>query len=292
FFTADGSRLLIFAAPMQCRALDLRTQKLTALIQSNSGDGMGSMSASADGRFIAAFTARASGSVDDGLVVGLWDGKTGTRLRDLWMPGDRDGELGFPRDGRRVATALWGSRRAEGSGGGAVVPAWSWGVWDTAPGKFVRPPWDTRTDAACLALSPDGRSVATGSGDGAIVVWEVATGIERARFTGHPAGVRCVAFSPCGRYLASAGLRAPVLIWDLWAVPSGPAPAPAELWSMLGRHRTAMVAMQRLAAVPDTAIALFREHLHAVTPVSEERLRQLLADLDQPRYAARAAALA
>ncbi len=48
--------------------------------------------------------------------------------------------------------------------------------------------------------------------------------------------------------------------------------------------------MRRLVAVAETALTLFRERILPVTPIPKERVQQLLADLDSPRYAVRNAA--
>ena len=64
-----------------------------------------------------------------------------------------------------------------------------------------------------LAISPDGRTVATGHYDGSVRLWEVATGKERRCFVGHQDRVRALAFSPDGKRLASASIDTSVLVW-------------------------------------------------------------------------------
>src|SRR5439155_10826333 len=67
-----------------------------------------------------------------------------------------------------------------------------------------------------VAISPDGKTVASGGKDGMVRLWEVSTRKKRAEYgkTGH-GWVNCVAFSCGGRYLATGTTLATVQVWDL-----------------------------------------------------------------------------
>lgn len=66
-----------------------------------------------------------------------------------------------------------------------------------------------------LALSPDGKLLATGNIDGQIHLWQVADGKNLLTFKGHEGVVWTVAFSPDGQTLASCGLDKLVKLWDI-----------------------------------------------------------------------------
>jgi WD40 repeat protein len=66
-----------------------------------------------------------------------------------------------------------------------------------------------------IAVSPDGRRIASGSQDNTIKVWDAATGAELMTLRGHSARVVTAAFSPDGQRIASAAYDGTIKIWDV-----------------------------------------------------------------------------
>jgi WD40 repeat protein len=65
-----------------------------------------------------------------------------------------------------------------------------------------------------VAFSPDGKTIAGGSADKTIWLWDSASGEIRHSLKEHAAGVRTIAFSPDGKTIASGGDDRELLLWD------------------------------------------------------------------------------
>ena len=67
----------------------------------------------------------------------------------------------------------------------------------------------------CVAVSPDGQTVATGCTDGTITLWRVSDGTWLLSLPGHTQSVQSVAFSPDSHTLASGSADQTVKLWDV-----------------------------------------------------------------------------
>jgi len=65
------------------------------------------------------------------------------------------------------------------------------------------------------AFSPDGRTLATGDGQGNVVVWDVSAGRAIETLEGHNGAITFVAFGPDGRTLYTTSADSTARIWDV-----------------------------------------------------------------------------
>jgi WD40 repeat protein/Flp pilus assembly protein TadD len=141
-------------------------------------------------------------------TVKLWHVATGQELLTLKGFGTEVYHLAFAADGRTLATT------------GSAHPTEGVSLWRAAPaagpssGTQAAPPLSTDM-VYCVAVAPDGRTLATGTGAGLIRLEDTATKKKRLALHGHAGRVRTLAFTPDGRTLASGGADTTIRLWDV-----------------------------------------------------------------------------
>ncbi len=88
-------------------------------------------------------------------------------------------------------------------------------LWDLATGRGTAT-HRTRLGIFAIAYAPDGKRLALGTFDGALVVCD-ADGRERTALPGHAQSINAVAFSPDGKRIASASQDGTTKLWDVAA---------------------------------------------------------------------------
>jgi hypothetical protein len=212
-------------------------------------------------------------------AIRLWDRDTGKLVREFkrGTPPTYPIHLAFAADGRSLAL-MDGMLRIREIASGAdrlQIPP--------VPGSLF-----------VLAYSPDARFIASGQGNGQILVYSTVSGKQLAQWQSKHGHVHALAFSRDGSLLASGGANGTILIWKLPQNDSVPIVRKAEeadsLWQALGESDAAAAnrALAGLAAAPGQALLLFKERLSTIGKQLERtQFADLIADLDDDSFKVR-----
>ena len=88
-------------------------------------------------------------------------------------------------------------------------------IWDLRTGRLGRELAGHSGVVTSLAVSPDGRVLASGGADQVVKLWDMADGRELRRMEGHLGAAEKIAFSPDGRLLVSADGYYVLPLWDV-----------------------------------------------------------------------------
>ena len=235
-FSPDGTTIATAGALGTIRVWDAATRSLRHSLTHSRCQ---SVAFSPDGRLLA--------SAHEAGDVVLWDVLLGRQVGQLKGHRDLRCAVVFSPDGRSLATTsldrtvkLWGLATARQTaratlkrdltpvkavayspdgrtlavGDGPTDAPGTVALWDLTTRKLKAKFEDHERSIVAVEFSPDGMSLASGSCDGAIRIWDVASGKCRRELS-EPSGLTNLAFSPDGRLLATAGEGSIVTLWDV-----------------------------------------------------------------------------
>jgi RNA polymerase sigma factor (sigma-70 family) len=275
-FSADGTRLFSRGHDQTVGVWDVATGKRLHRFDFGSAMSGDQLAVSPDGRWVAA-----SHHAGEGMAVQVWDATTGREGPRFTLEKGQVGRLAFG-DGATLA-AVGGANWFDGD-----QPGWAV-LWDVASGAVRRTLTGPKGFWHSVAISPDGRSVATAGHDATIRIWEVATGQERRAFRGHQGAPYQLVFSPDGRHLASSSTDDPALVWDVCGTPAGgltEAERKTILADLAADAPTAFAAVRRLVGRPEEADRQLRA-LQLSPAVDRKKVNELIRALDADRFAVR-----
>ena len=255
--SADGARLATASADGLIRVWDAETFRPLLEARGHAA-AVRAVEVSPDGR-----TALSTGA--DG-TARVWDLATGRELRAFPVAGAAP--AAFTPDG--AAVRLPTCERAVVRDLVTGLEVLSSGERSEHEFPFAR--WALRATGLCVAVSPDGRTVAVGGLTGTIDLYEAATGRVRRHLVGP--GVACLdlSFTPDGGRLLTARADHAVLAWPVRLRDAPLSPGlkretnAARLWDRLADAdaEKSYSAMARLAADPAAAVAMARRKIRPV----------------------------
>jgi WD40 repeat protein len=173
-------------------------------------------------------------------------------------------------------------------------------VWEVATGGLIADLGQRSGSSCVLVFSANGWGLFTGcDGYGSLSAfplkaWDLIAGKSVQRFQAPLSTFLCLAVSPDGTKLAAGSYDAMVRTWDIAGLFQPPA-APPLSSAELQRHgerlseidaAAAYRAMYRLARCPEQSVPFLHARLRKLSPPMPQ-LRQLLADLDDEKFAVR-----
>jgi WD40 repeat protein len=88
-------------------------------------------------------------------------------------------------------------------------------VWDANTGQLIQTVAGHTGDVYCVAVSPNGRWIASAGIDTTIRLWDAETWKPLHKLRGHTGVICSLAFSPDGQQLVSGSRDRTVKVWDL-----------------------------------------------------------------------------
>ncbi|HKQ08474.1 MAG TPA: TIR domain-containing protein [Blastocatellia bacterium] len=200
-FTSDGKILAMGNSDGTVILWDVKAKREISRFDSQS-EGIESV------RFLENDNVLASSSITG--KIELWNIKTEQEVTtfnvaDIEVTEDENSSVVFSPDGRILASTVV-----------VIEHCGECGIdlWDIKSGKKKATLKGHTQNIYAMAFSPDGKTLASGSADQTIKIWDLNTGHELATLRAEE-WVRSITFSPDGKVLASGGMTGTVSLWDV-----------------------------------------------------------------------------
>ena len=190
----DGSQLLAgFSQGKQVGLWDVDTGQLLRSFSAGRANSLRRVAFSLDGKKVLAHFYDESAQ---DAVLRAWDKDTGQETHTLLLQNPGISALAFRADQQVVA----------------VLSPQHIRLWDVPTKKLLRTFSQT---AQQLALSPNGKLLATAHSQGKLQLWNAQTGKRLHVLVGHPSGTTALLFHPKQPYLLSSGKDGTLRLWAL-----------------------------------------------------------------------------
>jgi len=200
-FSPDGEQ--IASTGVNCTEVwNAKSGELRLSLQVDRFDDFYGVCFSPDGSVIAA----ASEDFMGGGNIKIWNAKTGSLIKTLADGSVVGASVAFVPDGKRLITG--GFRELK--------------YWDMASGKLALTSKGLSGEVIAVAVSPNGKTVASASGENNkphgkvdLRLWDAQSGKLLGVLSGHLQAVLAVAFSPDGQFLVSGSDDKTAMVWEI-----------------------------------------------------------------------------
>jgi WD40 repeat protein len=228
-FSADGKRG-VSSGYDSAFVWDTDSGKVIVKLTRPLSSGDNAVSLSADGKRLAVGGARRD--KEKGTTAVVWDVDANKQLASVTPVQNETALVSLSPDGKRLAT--WGyhfDRDAKGPPDPANDPARQVQFWDATSGKETGKVRLPGYNPSAVVFAPDGSLAAASSGDGAVYLFDPASGASKGILLGRSRQGRKLAFSPDGKVIAAVGDDGSIQRWSVadgkrLAITEPPVPIP------------------------------------------------------------------